>query len=160
MVTVQRLVGPLRLLLGVAFVVLLSAQLRALPASYDDWVRTSPDSAAPAWLLTVAVLVLLSAQVVVVCTWKLLAMVRSDRIFTDGSFVWVDTILGAIAAACVLLLIGFLYAAAPGRPPGSTAAVLLMLMFVAAGIAGLLMVVMRALLRRATSLSTELEAVV
>jgi hypothetical protein len=160
MTIVQRLVGPLRLLLGVAFVVLLAAQLRALPALYDEWVRASPASAAPAWFLTVAVLVLLSAQVVVVCIWKLLAMVRSGHIFTDGSFVWVDTILGAIAGACVLLLATFLYAAAPGRAPGATAAVLLLLVFVAAGIAGLLMLVMRALLRQATSLSTELEAVV
>ena len=156
----ERLVGVLRVLLGLAFAALVVAQLRVLPAMYDDWVRDlSPELAHPAWLLTVSVLVLLCVQVVIVCTWRLLTMVKDDRIFSDDALVWVNVIVGAMAAAWVLLLATFLYVVGPGGP-GGLAAVLLVLLLVAGAVVGLLMVVMRALLRQATRLRTEMEAVV
>jgi hypothetical protein len=158
MLRTQRLVGVLRALFLTAFFALLAAQLRVLPAMYDDWVRGAPDPVPSAWLLTVAVLVLLCVQVVVVCTWRLLTMVADDRIFSDDSLVWVDTILAALAAAWVLLAGALSYLLALGGFPGLSGALLLML--VAGAVLGLLMVVMRALLRQATTLRVELEAVV
>lgn len=158
----QRLVGVLRVLLGLAFGALLLGQLRVLPAVYDDWVRDSPELAGWGWLLTVLVLELLCVQVVIVCTWRLLAMVEDDRIFSDESLVWVNTIIAAMAAAWVLLLGALLYLAGSGvtPEPSPTLVLVLALALVAGAVVGLLMVVMRALLRRATTLRTEMEAVV
>ena len=154
----ERLVGVLRVLLALAFVALLVAQVRVLPAVYDDWARESPEVAHSGWLLTVSVLELLCVQVVIVCTWKLLTMVKDDRIFSEASLVWVNVIVGAMAAAWLLLLGAFLYVVGPGGPAGLSVALLLML--VAGAVLGLLMVVMRALLRQATSLRTDMEAVI
>ncbi len=158
MLKTQRLVGALRILLVLAFGALLAAQLRVLPAMYDDWVRDAPEPAPSQWLLAVGVIVLLSVQVVIVCTWRLLAMVAEDRIFSDLSLVWVDTILGAMAAGWALLTGALLYLVALGGHPGLAGGLILML--VALSVVGLLMVVMRALLRQATMLRVEMEAVV
>jgi hypothetical protein len=158
MMKTQRLVGALRVLLGLAFAALVLGQVRVLPAMYDDWVRESPELAHSAWLLTASVLGLLCVQVVIVCTWHLLTMVEQDRIFSDESLVWVNVIVGAMAAAWLLLLGSFVHVARLGSTAGASVAMLLML--VAGAVVGLLMVVMRALLRQATTLRTELEAVV
>ena len=158
MLRTQRLVGVLRVLLVLALVALLAAQVRVLPAMYDDWVRDAPDPVPSAWLLTVAVLVLLCVQAVVVCTWRLLTMVAEDRIFSDASLVWVDTILGSLAAAWVLLAGTLGHLLVRGGSPGLSGALLVVL--VAGAVLGLLVVVMRALLRQATTLRVELEAVV
>ena len=158
MLTTQRLVGLLRFLLGLAFAALLLGQVRVLPALRDDWVRRSPELAHPTWLLPASVLALLCVQVVIACTWHLLTMVEEDRIFSDGSLAWVDAIVAAMAAAWVLLLGASVEVV---RLDGlSGAAVAMLLMLVAGAVVGLLMVVMRALLRQATTLRTEMEAVV
>lgn len=154
----ERLVGVLRVLLVLAFAALVMAQVRVLPAMHDDWVRDSPELAQSEWLLAVSLLELLCVQIVIVCTWRLLTMVRDDRIFSDGALVWVNVIVGAMAAAWVLLLGTFLYVASSGAHAGLSVAMLLML--VAGAVVGLLMVVMRALLRQATSLRTDMEAVI
>lgn len=158
MLKTQRLVGALRVLLALAFGVLLFAQLRVLPASYDDWVRDSPDPVPPQWLLAVGVLDLLCLQAVIVCTWRLLTMVAHDRIFSDDSRAWVDTILVAMAAGWVLLAGALLSVMALGGEARLVSALVLML--IAGAVVGLLMVVMRALLRQATMLRVEMESVV
>jgi hypothetical protein len=155
----ERLVGLLRVLLLLAFAALVVAQVRVLPAMFDDWARESPELADRGALLAISVLALLCVEVVIVCTWKLLTMVKDDRIFSDQSLAWVNVIMGAMSAAWLLLLAAFLYVVRPG-PPGSSVASLLLLMLVAGAVLGLLMVVMRALLRQATSLRTDMEAVI
>ena len=97
-------------------------------------------------------------QVVVVATWKLLSLVESDRIFTEASLIWVDVILWAIVAAWVVLvsvlgLVGFT-ADDPGLP------LLLFVVVVIITVAALLMVVLRALLRQATGLRSEMDTVI
>ena len=159
MSTTERLVGVLRVLLGCAFAVLVAAQVAFLPEMYADYVDGAPERAGSQWLLAVAVLELLCVQVVIVCTWRLLAMVREDRIFSEASLVWVNAIVAAMAAAWLLLLGTLVHVARPGGPPGPSVG-LLLLMLVVGAVVGLLMVVMRALLRQATSLRTEMEAVV
>lgn len=155
----ERLVGVLRVLLASAFIALGVAQVRVVPAVYDDWVREAPERAVSGWLLAVALLELLCVQVVIVCTWRLLTLVRDDRIFSEDSLLWVNVIVGAMAAAWLLLLGAFLSVIGPGGPPGLSP-VLLLLGLVAGAVVGLLMVVMRALLRQATSLRTDMEAVI
>jgi hypothetical protein len=158
MPSTRRLVRPLRVLLVLAFVVLLAAQLRVLPAMYDDWVRDAPAPAPSPGLLTAGILLLLCVQVVVVCTWKLLALVAADRIFSDRSLVWLDTTLGAVAAAEVLLAGALAHLLLRGGSPGLSGALLIVL--VAGAVLGLLVLVLRSLLRQATTLRVELEAVV
>jgi acyl-coenzyme A synthetase/AMP-(fatty) acid ligase len=52
------------------------------------------------WPATVVtVFWVLCIQVVIVSTWKLLTLVKNDRIFTNASLVWVNAIVWAIAAA-------------------------------------------------------------
>ncbi len=159
MLKTQRLVGVLRVLLAVAFVALVLAQVAVLPATFGAWARESPEVADLRWpLLAVCVLEVLCVQVVIACTWRLLTMVEDDRIFSDAALVWVNTIVAAMATAWGLLLGTFLYVVARGGLSGLPVALLLML--VAGAVLGLLMVVMRALLRRATTLRVDMEAVI
>jgi hypothetical protein len=94
----------------------------------------------------------------VVATWKLLSMVKADRIFTDASLVWVDVILGAIVAAWAMLVVVLVLVGINATDPGLP--LLLFLVVVIITVAALLMVVMRALLRQATSLRSEMDTVV
>jgi len=107
------------------------------------------------------VLGLLCVQVVIVCTWRLLTLVRHDRIFSASSLPWVDAILWAVAAGWVLLLGAvvpvFVFADLDDAP--GLAALHLLLRLVGAAL-GLLMVVMRALLRQATMLRVDMDAVI
>ena len=142
-----------------AFAASVLAQVAIAPGTLAHMARESPDDAHLRWpMLIAAVLALLCVEVVVVCTWRLLTMVRDDRIFSERAFVWVDAIVAAIAAAWVLLLGAFVYATPQLDDPGLP--VLLMLMLLALAVLGLLMVVMRALLRQATTLRTDMEAVI
>jgi hypothetical protein len=159
MISVQRVVAPLRVFLVVLFGVLVMLQTFSLPGQFRYLAQESPESAYLRWPLTaVSVFWVLCVQVVVVSTWQLLTLVKKDRIFSDASLAWVDAIVWAILAAWVVLLAVFLYvgfrAADPGLP------LLLFLMVVGVTVLGLLMVVMRALLRQATTLRTDMEAVI
>ena len=97
-------------------------------------------------------------QVVIVSTWKLLTMVKRDRIFSKAALGWVDAIVWATLTAWILLLGVFIYIVLNADDPGVP--MLLMLMLVGVAVLGLLMVVMRALLRQATALRTDMEAVI
>jgi len=70
----------------------------------------------------------------------------------------VDAIVWAIVAAWVVLVGVFLYIGFRADDPGLP--LLLFLMVVGVTVLGLLMVVMRALLRQATTLRTDMEAVI
>jgi hypothetical protein len=72
--------------------------------------------------------------------------------------VWVNAIVWAIAAAWVVLLGVLLYFGITADDPGLP--LLLFLMSIGVTVLGLLMVVMRALLRQATTLRTDMEAVI
>ncbi len=121
--------------------------------------KESPEQAYLRWPLTAFfVLELVCVQFVIVSTWKLLTLVQRDHIFTEGSLKWVDAIVGAIAVAWVLLLGFFLYFGFTADDPGFP--MMLSLPLVGGAVLGLLMLVMRALLRQATTLRTEMETVI
>ena len=155
----HRAVGPLRIFLVVLFGLLVLFQVMSLPGQFAHMAEESPEFAYLRWPATaVTVFWVLCVQVVVVATWKLLTLVKNDRIFSEGALKWVDVIVWAIAAgwvtlAGVLLYVGF-NATDPGLP------LMLFLLVVAGAVLGLLMVVMRALLRQATTLRTDMEAVI
>ncbi|MBQ0895395.1 DUF2975 domain-containing protein [Micromonospora sp. U56] len=159
MFTEHRAVAPLRVFLVLLFGILVMFQTFSLPGQFAHMAQESPDQAYLRWPLTaVSVFWLLCIQVVIVSTWKLLTLVKNDRIFSDASLAWVDAIVWAIVAAWVVLLGVFLYVGFRASDPGLP--LLLFLMLVGVAVLGLLMVVMRALLRQATTLRTDMEAVI
>ena len=159
MLSVHRVVAPLRVFLVVLFGVLVMLQTFSLPGQFRYMAQESPESAYLRWPLTaVSVFWVLCVQVVVVATWQLLTLVKKDRIFSDASLAWVDAIVWAILAAWVVLVGVFLYVGFRADDPGLP--LLLFLMVVGVTVLGLLMVVMRALLRQATTLRTDMEAVI
>jgi len=158
-------VGLLRVLLALVFLASVVGQTLAWPGEFAYMAHQEPSLAHLRWPLTaVAVLALLCVEVVIVCTWKLLTMVKADRIFSKEAFAWVDGIVWAITAAWVLLLGASvavavtLYVTPELRDPGLPMA--LGGMVLVGGALVLLMVVMRALLRQAAALQTDLEAVI
>jgi hypothetical protein len=159
MFSVRQAVLPLRLLLALTFVLLLLGQLFSLPGQFRHMADEDPDLAYLRWSLTVwSILLVLCVQVVIVCTWRLLTFVERDRIFSHDALAWVDAIVGAVFTALVLFGGFSLFVALNSDDPGTPAA-LFVLDLVAATFA-LLLVVMRFLLRQATALRTDLEAVI
>jgi len=159
MVTTNRAVAALRVFLVVLFGILVMFQTLSLPGQFAHMAEESPSDAYLRWPLTaITIFWVLCIQVVIVSTWKLLSMVRDDRIFSEASLVWVDAIVWAIEAAWSVLVGVFLYVGFKADDPGMP--LLLFLMVVGIAVLGLLMVVMRALLRQATTLRTDMEAVI
>ena len=154
-----RVVLPLRILLVVLFLILVVFQTFSFPGQFAYLAEQDPDSAYLRWPLTAfAALEILCVQVVLVCTWRLLSLVEHDEIFSADAFVWVDLIVGALAVAW-LLFAGFaafvgLQADDPGGP------LVLFAVLLVGGVVGLLVVVMRTLLRRATTLRAEMDEVI
>lgn len=163
---VSRAVLPLRVLLGLLFTALVAAQVLLLVSTFPGLVAppepTPLDLMAVRWtLLVTLVLGLLCVEVVIVCTWKLLTLVQRDRIFSAEALPWVDAIVRTLAVACAVIACGAVpvfYFAEVDDAPGLAGVPLLMLVATAA--VGLLMVVMRALLRRATVLHNDMETVI
>ena len=152
-------VTALRVFLVSLFAILVLFQTMSLPGQFAHMAEESPDQAYLRWPATaVTVFWVLCAQVVVVCTWKLLNLVRSDRIFTHASLVWVTAIVWAIGAGWFTLLGVFLFVGFNANDPGLP--LLLFLMLMGGAVLGLLMVVMRALLRQATTLRSDMDAVI
>lgn len=159
MIAENRVVTPLRVFLVLLFGILVVLQTLSLPGQFAYMAQESPDLAYLRWPLTVvSVFWVLCVQVVIVSTWTLLTLVRNDRIFSVAALSWVDAIVWAVAAAWVVLLGVFVYFARSWDDPAPP--FLLMLVLTGVAVVGLLMVVMRALLRQATTLRTDMEAVI
>jgi len=154
-----RAVAALRVFLVVLFGVLVVFQTLSLPGQFAHMANESPEDAHLRWPLTaIFVFWVLCIQVVIVATWKLLTLVKHDRIFTQASLRWVDAIVWAIAAAWLVLLCVDVWVATQADDPGVP--MLLLLLTTGVTVLGLLMVVMRALLRQATTLRADMEAVI
>jgi len=159
MLTERRAVLLLRVFLVLLFGELLFLQIFSLPGEFADTARKNPDQAYLRWPLTaVTIFWVLCAQTVVVATWRLLDLVQGDRIFTPASRRWVDAIVWAIAAAFATLVGVLAYFAPTFDDPGLPLVLLLITLGVA--ILGLLLVVLRGLLRRATTLQSDMEEVI
>jgi hypothetical protein len=165
MTTMNWVVIPLRVLLVLVFLGLIVAQAFSLPGEFRQMANENPDAGFIPWLLlTFAILEIVCFQIVIVCTWRLLTLVRADRIFSDESFVWVDVIVWAMAAAWLMLaglsayLVGVIYFTPELRDPGTP--ILLTGMVLIGAVVVLTVVVLRALLRQATVLRADLEEVI
>ena len=164
MLSLRRVVLPLRILLSTAFAALVAAQLWAVPAMLPELTEpTLERSVVRAVMLAAAVLGLGCVQAVIVCTWKLLDLVTDDRIFSASSLPWVNGIVRAIAVGWLMLLGTFVcayYFIVDEVSDGAALPALLVLLLLVGAVLGLLMVVMRALLLQATTLRTDMEAVI
>jgi hypothetical protein len=152
-------VAALRIVLVAAFLLLLLFQVMSIPGQFAHMAQENPDAAHLQWPLTIFfILEIACVQVVIVGTWKLLTLVKNDRIFSSGALVWVDAIVWAIAAGWTMLAalsaVVVLNADDPGLP------LLLFLVLVAGAALGLVVVVLRALLRQAADLRADMEAVI
>ena len=72
--------------------------------------------------------------------------------------VWVDAILGAIAAGWTVLVAVLVYVGVHADDPGLP--LLLMMLSIGVGVVGMVVLVLRALLQQAAMLRTDLEAVI
>jgi hypothetical protein len=159
MITERRVVNLLRIFLVVLFGVLVVFQTMSLPGQFAYMARENPDQAHLRWPLTIIfVFWVLCVQVVIVATWKLLTLVNKDRIFSDAAMTWVNAIVWAIAAGWLVLVGVFLAVGFNADDPGLP--LLLFLLVVGVSVLGLLMVVLRALLRQATALRTDMQGVI
>jgi hypothetical protein len=107
-------------------------------------------------VVVIVVLGILAVQVCAVCVWRLVTMVRRGTVFSHAAFRYVDVIIGAIAAACLLVFaLGCVLAPGEAAAPG---VVLLIggLAVLVAGVA-LIVVVLRMLLAQAVARDAEAE---
>lgn len=125
----------------------------------------APD-AVRVWLVVLVELGIVTLQVVAVCIWRLLSMVRRGTVFSSDAFRYVDITIGAIAVAS-LLTFGLAVTMAPGEAvaPGVVGLVCGAALVIA-GVA-LVVVVLRMLLvqavaldARTRTLQSELDAVI
>ncbi|UEL30494.1 DUF2975 domain-containing protein [Pseudarthrobacter sp. L1SW] len=149
----------MRIVLVAAFLLLVLFQVMSIPGQFAHMAQENPERASLQWPLTIFfILEVACVQVVIVGTWKLLTLVKQDRIFTRGALVWVDAIVWAIASGWTMLAalaaVVVLNADDPGLP------LLLLLVLVAGAALGLVVVVLRALLRQAADLRADMEAVI
>lgn len=157
--TVLALRGVIVLALAGSLVV----QALVVPLLWLDLDGARPSVRVP--LVAIAVLGVLTLQVTGVCIWRLLTMVRRGTVFSHAAFRYVDLVIGAIAAAAVLVFAIAVVAAYSNRTtPGDEVAPGLVglvcgLALVVGGVA-LVVLVLRALLAQAVALRTELDAVV
>lgn len=155
---------PLRILLAIAFAAVLVAQIWAAPGLLPDLAEPTLERSIIRWtMLAVSVLGLACVQVVIVCTWKLLTMVTLDRIFSASAMPWVNAIVWAIAVGWAMLMGTFVctyYFIIDDVSDDPVLPALLLLVLLVGAVLGMLMVVMRALLRQATTLRTDMEAVI
>jgi len=105
-------------------------------------------------ILAITVLTILAAQVVLVCVWRLVTMVRRGTVFSPAAFRYVDVVIGAIVAAALLVFaLGAVLAPGEAVPPG------MVLLIGGAGVAvlgvALVVVVLRMLLAQAVARDVE-----
>lgn len=152
-------VATLKASLVLLFGLLLLFQTMSLPGQFAHMAQESPDMAFLRWPATIITIFwVLCVQVVIVCIWQLLTLVQKDRIFSPTSMRWVNLVLGAIGAAWLVLVFVFLYVGFNATDPGIP--LVLALMVAVGAVVGLVVVVMRALLKQATTLRTDMEAVI
>ena len=161
---VRRVVLPLRVLLVSVFAALVAAQVWAVPRMVPDIAGPSLEqSVVQAVMLAASVLALLCVQAVIACTWQLLTLVTHDRIFSADALPWVNAIVAAMATGWVMLLGTFVcsyYFVVDEVSDDPVLPALLLVLLLVGAVLGLLIVVMRALLRQATVLRTDMEAVI
>ena len=144
----------LRAVIVLMFAGLLAVQIMIVPAIGRDIDEGGAEVAHLRWpLMIVLFLGVLAVQVALVCTWRLLTMVRKDTVFGAAAFRYVDVIIGAAVAATLLaMVLSFVLAPGEAVPPG----IVLLVVIAGTGTAAiaLLVLVLRVLLAKAVALDS------
>ncbi len=140
----------LRVVLGALLAGSLFVQTVMVPLLAVDMAEAGARPSVRVPVLVIVLLGIVAAQVVLVCVWRLVTMVRRGTVFSPGAFRYVDVVIGAIAAAAVLVLaLGVVLAPGEAVPPG------MVLLVGGVGLAvigvGLVVWVMRSLLAQAVA---------
>ncbi|MDM4763571.1 DUF2975 domain-containing protein [Galbitalea sp. SE-J8] len=150
----------LLVVIGVFLVVALAVQILLLPHLAAESATSWPEIAyLEAPVLVTAIAIVACAEVVLVILARLVLLTDSDRIFTRASLRWVDAMTGCFVLAAILAGgLGIGLRANDALNPGIG-------VMLCAGIAGcaavaLLLIVMRGLLVRATTMRDDLAEVV
>jgi hypothetical protein len=155
-----RVTVALKALIVVLLALLLVAQIGMIPAVAASTADKNPDVS----FLRVpgiigAVLFLALVQLVLLCVWRLLSLVRAEQIFSRRAFLYVDVIMAAMIAAAALIAASLvvIYSSRAANP----GILLLGILGIVVGVAlALLVVVLRGLLRKALELEQDLSEVV
>ena len=154
-----------RVFLAALFAFAVLMQVLSLPGQFAPDGQGPSEQQTLAWtLLVVAELEMVARQHVIVCTWRLLTLVRRDRIFSPESLTWVDVLVWtfvagwALFAGLAILVTALIYLTPALRDPGTP--ILLFGATLVGAVFVLLMVVLRALLRQAVALRSEMEEVI
>lgn len=123
------------LLAGSAFVQAVMVPL--LARDFDDADAALASVRTP--VIVIVVLGVVAAQVVLVCVWRLVTMVRRGTVFSLGAFRYVHVVIGAFVAAALLV-----FALAVVLAPGEAVApgIVLLLCGVVVAILGVALVVL------------------
>ncbi|MGC5040467.1 DUF2975 domain-containing protein [Streptomyces sp. DT190] len=106
-------------------------------------------------ILVILVLGVVSAQVVLVCVWRLVTMVRRGTVFSPGAFRYVHIVIGAfVSAACLVFALGVVLAPGEAVAPG----VVLLLGGVALAVLGVALVVLVLRMLLAQAVARDIEA--
>ena len=143
----------LRLVIGVVLAGLLFVQVWMVPLLSADLEQAGAPEAARIAFLVIVVLGILCVQVVAVCVWRLLTMVRRGTVFSNGAFKFVDIIFWAVSAAA-----GLVFSIAVLLAPGDVAPGVVLLICGAALMVGgvaLVILVLRTLLAQAVARDVE-----
>ena len=165
MTTTQRLILPLRIALVLAFAFALVMEVMAVPGELMEHLSKAPEYAHLHWpYFIVAELELIGFQVLIVCTWKLLTMIRKDRIFSEESSTWVNLIVRTVFTGWIVFavfsvyVVSVIYFTPEIRDPGTP--MLLFGILLVGAVLVMLIVVMRTLQRQATTLRNDLDEVI
>ena len=143
----------LRLVIGVVLAGSLFVQVWMIPLLSADLEQAGAPEAARIAFLMIVVLGILCVQVVAVCVWRLLTMVRRGTVFSNGAFTFVDIIFWAVSAAA-----GLVFSIAVLLAPGDVAPGVVLLICGAALMVGgvaLVILVLRTLLAQAVARDVE-----
>lgn len=145
----------LRAVLAVLFVGSVFVQTVMVPLLAIDMNGLRPEYAhlrTP--ILVIMVLGITTAQVVLVCVWRLVTMVRRGTVFSHAAFRYVDIVTGAFAAAAALV-----FALAVVLAPGEAVAPGIVLLICGVSLAALgialIVLVPRTLLAQAVARDVE-----
>ncbi|MEV4775738.1 DUF2975 domain-containing protein [Microbacterium sp. LWH12-1.2] len=150
----------LKALIAVMLLLLLTSQVVVIPEVARITAIRNPDVAhleLPGIVGSVVFLLLI--EVTLICVWRLLSLVRAERIFSPDAFRYVDVILGALIAAGVLISASYVVILA-NRAVSLQLTLLAVLGVVVSAALALLVVVLRGLLRKALELEQDLAEVV
>lgn len=142
----------LRIVLAIALAGSLFVQAVMLPLLWVDL-----DEAPAGVRVPVVVLVFLgivALQVIAVCVWKLLTMVRRGTVFSHASFRYVDVVIGAVVAGAALTF-GLAVTLAPGEAVAPGVVGLICGVALVIGGVALLVYVLRTLLAQAVATDAE-----